>query len=82
MALEAQGKTRVPQLKDGEPVLFQPREEKSFLKQIGSNTNYIFHPDEILADNFVHLIFRRKELKTPSIVKSMKGLLSPQKTRE
>lgn len=31
-----------------------------FFKQIGPNTDYIIHPDEILADNFSYLAFYRE----------------------
>ena len=33
-----------------------PEKEPAFLDKIGKNTNYIIHPDEILADNFVRLV--------------------------
>src|SRR5207249_2073426 len=45
-----------PVLKDGQPVVLNPRQEPAFLEKIGENTNYIIHPDEILADNFVRLV--------------------------
>lgn len=39
-----------------EPTMgYDPRQSKSFLKQIADNTAYIIHPDEVLADNFVLL---------------------------
>ncbi len=31
-----------------------------FHRQIGGNTNYIIHPDEILADNFMHLMMSKR----------------------
>jgi hypothetical protein len=33
--------------------LLTPQDEPAFLKAIGRNTNYIIHPEETLADNFV-----------------------------
>lgn len=33
-----------------------PARIPGFFEQIGDNTNYIIHPDEILADNFVFLV--------------------------
>ncbi len=39
---------------DGSSTL-QEAEKKSFYEQIGDNTDYIIHPDEILADNFALL---------------------------
>jgi hypothetical protein len=31
-------------------------EHNSFFQQIGTNTGYIIHPDEIVADNFMHAV--------------------------
>lgn len=36
---------------------------KNFWEQIGDNTKYIIHPDEICADNFVALVQLRNEIK-------------------
>ena len=67
---EHEGRWR-PLLKDGEPILIDPATSKSFAEQIGANTKYIIHPDEILADNFVHLVMRTENLPTPKIVEQM-----------
>ena len=60
-----------PLLKAGEPVLIDPAQSKSFAEQIGQNTKYIIHPDEILADNFVHLVMQTEKLASPKIVGQM-----------
>lgn len=60
---------------DGKAVVFDPRKVPSFMEQIGGNTNYIIHPDEILADNFVHLALETEKLTTPKIIESMKKVL-------
>lgn len=73
--VEQQGR---PVLNDGQPVLLVPQEIPSFQSQIGGNTNYIIHPDEILADNFVHLVFGTRGLATPRIVDEMRRILSAQ----
>lgn len=33
-----------------------PKELPDFFEQVGRNTNYIIHPEEIIADNFRHLV--------------------------
>jgi hypothetical protein len=66
-----------PRLKDGQPVVLDPAKVENFREQIGNNTNYILHPDEILADNFVHLVQGAKNLPTPRIVEQMSKVLSP-----
>ena len=35
-----------------QPVLLDPEDLPDYHRRIGRNTNYIIHPDEILADNF------------------------------
>ena len=60
-----------PLLNEGEPVLIDPAQSKSFGDQIGQNTKYIIHPDEILADNFVHLVMQTEKLLSPQIVERM-----------
>lgn len=62
-------------LKDDEPVLIDPAQTPSYHEQIGKNTKYIIHPDEILADNFVHLVMESKELPTPRVVEEMLAVL-------
>ena len=60
----------------GEPIMLSPGGLKSYFEQIGNNTKYIIHPDEILADNFTFLILKKKGLKTPRIVEEMSQQLS------
>jgi len=56
------------------PVLLNPKEEQEFFKQIGNNTQYIIHPEEILAENFVSLI-TKNNVETQSIIDSMSLIL-------
>ena len=39
-------------------------EVKGFYEQIKKNTNYIIHPDEVLADNFIFLIQAKEDART------------------
>ena len=48
---------------DGSPAL-NMEEVENFFEQIGKNTNYIIHPDEVLADNFIFLSMWRAGEKT------------------
>ncbi len=61
--------------RDGKPVVLDPNKTESFAEQIGKNTNYIIHPDEILADNFMHLVVGTENLVTPRIIEEMSALL-------
>ena len=60
-----------PLLKVGEPILIDPAQSKSFADQIGQNTKYIIHPDEVLADNFVFLVMQTEKLPSPEIIERM-----------
>lgn len=73
-----------PALLKGEPQLLEPRPDvtPSYFEQIGENTGYIIHPDEILADNFVHLVKGTTKLKTPAIVEGMRKFLEKPAIKE
>jgi hypothetical protein len=60
---------------DDQPTVLDPRKLDAFYEKIGRNTDYVIHPDEILADNFVFLVTGRKDLKTPRIVDAMARVL-------
>ena len=57
---------------DEKPFLLEPAEAKGFQEKIGRNTRYIIHPEETMADNFVFLVFGKKNLPNPEIVRAMK----------
>lgn len=63
-------------LNDGQPILLDPKQTDGFHEQIGKNTGYIIHPDEVLADNFVHLAFQTQNLATPRIVTDLRAALT------
>jgi hypothetical protein len=65
-----------PLLKSGEPVVINPRNEPAFLEMIGKNTDYIIHPDEIMADNFVRLAMNDPDVPTPRIIDEMRRVLT------
>ena len=69
-------------LSDGTPTFLEVNQRQmipaSLFAQIGKNTGYIIHPDEILADNFVHLVLDKKDLPSPQLVHDMRKLLSPE----
>ena len=64
-----------PKLKNGRAIVVKPASSRSYLARIGRNTNYIIHPDEIMADNFVLLVTGAKNLKSPRIVSRLGKLL-------
>lgn len=65
-------KTTKPILTKDKPTLFKPDQVEGFFEQIGRNTNYILHPEETLANNFVFLITGKTDLQNPEIPKKIK----------
>jgi hypothetical protein len=65
-ATVANGKT-VLATKDGSPVIRQATTVPGFLKAMARNTNYIWHPEEVLADNFVRALRPGKKLNAPEL---------------
>ncbi len=54
----------------------RPAETTGWFEQIGRNTRYTIHPDEILADNFVRLINGDTNVPTPQIIAAMANVFS------
>ncbi|CAF0793532.1 unnamed protein product [Adineta steineri] len=55
------------------------KEASNFYDQIGNNTGYIIHPEEILADNFVLWMTKGDDLtnlNTPDIINKMDDIIS------
>lgn len=80
LELEPLGEGWQPRLVDGQPVLWDPKQKDrppvaSFHEQIGANTGYIIHPDEILADNFALMVVGVTNWKTPAIPERLKRVL-------
>jgi hypothetical protein len=44
---------------------------RGFYEQVGKNTDYIIHPEEILAENFAFLVTKKKDLPSPKIPAAM-----------
>jgi hypothetical protein len=42
---------------------------------VGRNTNYIIHPEEILAENFALLMMDKHDVPSPEILKKMQDVL-------
>ena len=60
-----------PVLKDGKPVIFSYQQLEGFFDQIGQNTGYILHPEEILAENFAFAVLGNEELPSPWVPEAM-----------
>jgi hypothetical protein len=61
------------------PLLAEPADVQGFIEQVGKNTGYIIHPEEILADNFMMLVLEIKNLPSPEIIEKLRNVLSQKK---
>ena len=59
----------------GEPVLLELRNVPDYFNKIGSNTDYIIHPDEILAENFVLLVQGTQPVPSEWVLEGMRKIL-------
>jgi hypothetical protein len=57
------------------PVIIKFNEVSNFFEQVGNNTQYIIHPEEILADNFAFAIENREGLPSQSIIDKIQSKL-------
>ncbi len=64
-----------PKMENGERKLVPPKAVSGFFEQVGKNTNYIIHPEEILADNFALLVLGEHNVPSPEILQKMKAVL-------
>ena len=71
MKVEKQNGTFVPLFENGVPQISNPSAMEDYWKKIGRNSNYIIHPEEIMASNFVFLVNRVNNLPNPEIIDAM-----------
>jgi hypothetical protein len=58
--------------KDNKPVVYSIEQVTDFFEQVGKNTQYLIHPEEILADNFAFAILNKSGLPNQDIVNKIK----------
>ncbi len=56
--------------------LLNIKDVSGFFEQVGRNTDYIIHPEEILADNFALLVTGINVVRSPMILEKMLEVLS------
>lgn len=77
LALEAAGDAAMRPVagSDGTARLIAPADAPGYLDRIGRNTDYVIHPEEILADNFVLLAKSQREVPSPEILDKLDAVL-------
>lgn len=74
---DGDGSSTVRPIHDGrskKPKLVDLQQVYGFFEQVGNNTGYIIHPEEILADNFSFLVMQKRDIPSPEIIEKMKKL--------
>lgn len=66
--------TPTAQLRNGAPVLLRLNQVDGFIEQIGTNTRYIIHPEEVLAENFA-LLATGAAVAEPQRIEALRQLL-------
>ena len=74
------GQYRYKHNESGEPVVYDQNQLPDLFNKVGENTNYLIHPEEILADNFPIVILEKQEVKSQWIIDKMQDILIIKKT--
>lgn len=64
-----------PAYEAGQPQLRRLDEVSRFFEQVGRNTNYLLHPEEIVADNFAQLVTGNRVPSSPQIARDLEAIL-------
>jgi len=64
------GRPTVPVRASGSLVLYDPFAMPRYLEQLGGNTHYIIHPEEVLADNFAYAAVGR-HVSNPGLIERL-----------
>ncbi|MGD1084320.1 MAG: hypothetical protein ABSA47_06135 [Verrucomicrobiota bacterium] len=62
------------------PRLVSPDQVSGFYEQVGRNTDYIIHPEEILADNFKLFLLQQTNVPSPQILQKLGEALAGYKS--
>lgn len=71
LAVAGDDDNKKPVVKDGKAVLYQLQDKLELFEQVGTNTDYVLHPEEICAEHFVALV-TNKTVPEPKYVALMK----------
>jgi hypothetical protein len=55
-------------LKEGQPQILGMKDVDDFFEQVGQNTKYIIHPEEIMAENFAFALSNKVDLPNAGII--------------
>jgi hypothetical protein len=75
LLVERDGAVSRPLLRDGAPVLVPFNRVKGLVEQIGRNTGYVIHAEEILASNFELLVLGTPNTPSPEVLDRIDAVL-------
>ena len=76
LGVELNNESCIPLYKNGKLQLFRSDDIQSYIQKIGLNTDYIIHPEEILAENFVLLLNNSRYIRSPEILERINTVLT------
>jgi hypothetical protein len=68
-------KTTQPIDENEKPRFMEARQVTGFFEQVGRNTQYIIHPEEILADNFALFVLQEQDVPSPEVIEKLTATL-------
>jgi hypothetical protein len=78
----AKGKWRFARGGNGLPILLPVEQVPGYFDKIGRNTNYVIHPEEILADNFALLVQGSGGVESKWLIEEMRDVLERHSRKE
>jgi hypothetical protein len=84
LLVDRPGDSRVtkPIYEGSQPRLVEVGRVAGFFEQVGQNTQYIIHPEEILADNFAALVLQDRSVPSPAILRKIEAVLTEKRAEE
>lgn len=64
-----------PKQENGKTIIYPMEKISDFKEKIGENTQYIIHPEEILAENFVLAFIDKQTIPTPELKERIQKIL-------
>jgi len=75
LAVSVEPDKTVPVIDGNRYAVFPISKIANYFEMVGDNTEYIIHPEEILADNFVLMVNGRRDVKTPKVLDAIGAVL-------
>jgi len=75
IALRGEGRVKEPYIVDGTFVIHELGEMPEFFKKVGTNTQYLLHPEEISAEHFAMLVVGTERVREPKFLEGMLAAL-------